>query len=318
MRLVCPQCAAQYEVDINAIPEDGRDVQCANCGNTWFQDREPHTHAPDVPPISPEPAPEPDEFLGDEEPDAEEDEAQAPNPHERPQAAPVDQSVLDILRQEAELDATARQAVEPDDTSLEDTEEEVEEETDNLALRARAARSRLTASRDQERRLHLSTGDDEHADDETMAPPTEYTPQDLSPSYDEFEPDDQADTQYAPAPQREPTQERQPRELPDADALNSTLRSADDKSRETERKAKSGKKQKSGNRGISLGFYFAVLIFLILLAAYALKPQIIAAVPEAAPFLEQYTDLVDILRHRLLDGVTALIKAAQNLLAQYL
>lgn len=37
MRLTCPNCGAQYEVPEEAIPEDGRDVQCSNCGDTWFQ-----------------------------------------------------------------------------------------------------------------------------------------------------------------------------------------------------------------------------------------------------------------------------------------
>ena len=37
MRLVCPNCAAQYEVDESVIPEMGRDVQCSNCGQMWFQ-----------------------------------------------------------------------------------------------------------------------------------------------------------------------------------------------------------------------------------------------------------------------------------------
>ena len=37
MRLVCPNCDAQYEVDDGAIPEAGRDVQCSNCGHAWFQ-----------------------------------------------------------------------------------------------------------------------------------------------------------------------------------------------------------------------------------------------------------------------------------------
>ncbi|HHB81612.1 MAG TPA: thioredoxin, partial [Aliiroseovarius sp.] len=37
MRLVCPNCGAQYEVDSRVIPENGRDVQCSNCGHTWFQ-----------------------------------------------------------------------------------------------------------------------------------------------------------------------------------------------------------------------------------------------------------------------------------------
>ena len=37
MRLVCPNCDAEYEVDAAAIPLPGRDVQCSNCGHAWFQ-----------------------------------------------------------------------------------------------------------------------------------------------------------------------------------------------------------------------------------------------------------------------------------------
>ena len=37
MRLVCPNCDAEYEVDDAAIPQTGRDVQCSNCGHAWFQ-----------------------------------------------------------------------------------------------------------------------------------------------------------------------------------------------------------------------------------------------------------------------------------------
>ncbi|MBC6442351.1 MAG: zinc-ribbon domain-containing protein [Rhodobacteraceae bacterium] len=37
MRLVCRKCTAQYEVDESAIPKQGREVQCTNCGHTWFQ-----------------------------------------------------------------------------------------------------------------------------------------------------------------------------------------------------------------------------------------------------------------------------------------
>lgn len=37
MRLICPNCDAQYEIDDHAIPVEGRDVQCSNCGQTWFQ-----------------------------------------------------------------------------------------------------------------------------------------------------------------------------------------------------------------------------------------------------------------------------------------
>lgn len=37
MRLICPNCDAEYEVDATLIPEAGRDVQCSNCGHAWFQ-----------------------------------------------------------------------------------------------------------------------------------------------------------------------------------------------------------------------------------------------------------------------------------------
>ncbi len=38
MRLVCPNCVAQYEIADGTIPVTGRDVQCANCDHIWFQD----------------------------------------------------------------------------------------------------------------------------------------------------------------------------------------------------------------------------------------------------------------------------------------
>ena len=40
MRLVCPNCEAKYEVPDDAIPDTGRDVQCANCGHAWYQMRQ--------------------------------------------------------------------------------------------------------------------------------------------------------------------------------------------------------------------------------------------------------------------------------------
>lgn len=37
MRLDCPNCGAQYEIDAALIPDTGRDVQCSNCGHGWFE-----------------------------------------------------------------------------------------------------------------------------------------------------------------------------------------------------------------------------------------------------------------------------------------
>jgi|GEM_PF-5647202 len=37
MRLVCPKCDSQYEVDLSLFPEEGREVQCSNCEEVWIQ-----------------------------------------------------------------------------------------------------------------------------------------------------------------------------------------------------------------------------------------------------------------------------------------
>jgi len=112
MRLICPNCDAQYEVDDSVIPKDGRDVQCSGCGQTWFQKSAAQMLAdgeiPEtVEPITPaeEPAPEPGTSTDSDAP---------PEPSEsgaEPEQEPhkTDESVLDILREEAALETEARQ-----------------------------------------------------------------------------------------------------------------------------------------------------------------------------------------------------------------
>ena len=105
MRLTCPNCSAQYEVPVEAIPPAGRDVQCSACQHTWFE---------------PGPPPEPlrDEELWDKVPRVENDDeesddlaevATAPPPIiPRPVRPTVTPEVADILRAEAEREAAVR------------------------------------------------------------------------------------------------------------------------------------------------------------------------------------------------------------------
>ena len=121
MRLVCPNCEAKYEVPEDAIPETGRDVQCANCGHAWFQMRPKSAvaetvAAPVVPPaptpasvVEPEPAaePEPAVEVAEEAPGAVEVEASI--------AEPPSDGMPDDVAEEPAMDMVA--AVEASDAA---------------------------------------------------------------------------------------------------------------------------------------------------------------------------------------------------------
>ncbi|WP_456388743.1 zinc-ribbon domain-containing protein [Profundibacter sp.] len=116
MRLICPNCDAQYEVDDNVIPTGGRDVQCSSCGQTWFQQSaskledidQPHTPEPETPARDDEPAPEPvAELVPEQEAEPEQEPEAEHNPDLEPRKP--DDAVLDVLRQEAAIETEARQ-----------------------------------------------------------------------------------------------------------------------------------------------------------------------------------------------------------------
>jgi predicted Zn finger-like uncharacterized protein len=105
MRLTCPGCMAQYEVDDSVIPDAGRDVQCSACGTTWFQ--YPEHIARQMREMD----------LDDDDEDGDESESgDAAGPDrdgdaDRSQGAGstrVDKTVLDLLREEAERELALR------------------------------------------------------------------------------------------------------------------------------------------------------------------------------------------------------------------
>ncbi|MEY8838924.1 zinc-ribbon domain-containing protein, partial [Cribrihabitans sp. XS_ASV171] len=144
MRLTCPNCGAQYEVPPEVIPAEGRDVQCSNCGDTWYQ---PHpetaqagsTPEPDTPQAPAEAQERPDPV--DEE--LPETEADAPLPPET--AAPareMDPAISDILREEAERESRLRRSEAETLESQPDLGLDTPG-TEEPARRAREARSRM-------------------------------------------------------------------------------------------------------------------------------------------------------------------------------
>lgn len=111
MRLICPNCEAEYEVPDDVVPEAGRDVQCSACGQTWFATPEgvsPPEPIEDAPPFDDEDslvadpgAPDPDAPETDF--DAEDDlDAPLPDPAQPHVRRRLDPEVTDVLRQERE------------------------------------------------------------------------------------------------------------------------------------------------------------------------------------------------------------------------
>ncbi len=102
MKLICPKCQAQYEIPDVAIPDTGRDVQCANCNETWFQE---HPNA--KPPTGPDAA------VVDAKPgDPKDGDPKASDPKAEPELPrrELSPAVTDILRQEAAREKEARDA----------------------------------------------------------------------------------------------------------------------------------------------------------------------------------------------------------------
>ncbi|MEM6635900.1 MAG: zinc-ribbon domain-containing protein [Pseudomonadota bacterium] len=138
MRLVCPSCKAQYEVGDGVIPPDGRDVQCSNCGQTWFE--KPRVAEPTPQAAAPPAQPQHDPDF-DEPPRARSVQPPAPGPA-------VSTGAADILREEAERERLSRAKekgesveVQPD-LGLDQSPERLN------AARERVARMRTAAQRD--------------------------------------------------------------------------------------------------------------------------------------------------------------------------
>ena len=280
MRLICPNCSAQYEVPADVIPAEGRDVQCSNCQETWFQthpDTEPPTDvaqtlkehfAQTEPTAAPEPAqsdtisePNPidDEFERalDQELDtiAEDDPDIAPAPaitHERSKRE-IDPSVADILREEAQREREQRAA-------------ETFEHQDEFAL---------------------------DADEPTSDPHPEKSGY-IDPKLDDLDEMYKDTVSDAPASRRDL--------LPDIEEINLTLR-RDKKSANREEPETQAQKNASGRRG----FRAAIILLLLAVAVYAYADLITSNVPQLAPYLDAYVAQIDQWRAALTDQTSGFL-----------
>lgn len=98
MRLICPNCDAQYDIADDVIPEGGREVQCSSCTHTWFQTDKPKVAGRSRAILTPTPSPAPKTPAP--QADAPGEDAESPAPP-APKRKPLDSSIADILREEA-------------------------------------------------------------------------------------------------------------------------------------------------------------------------------------------------------------------------
>ncbi|KAG1649324.1 hypothetical protein GQR58_029136 [Nymphon striatum] len=118
MRLVCPNCDAEYQVDDSLIPAEGRDVQCSNCTTTWFQAAaEVVEDEKDQSSLEAEPQPVVAPSLeveaeteGEKHEDADDLAVTAADDVPTPRKPSVDPEAMSIIHEEVERETAARKA----------------------------------------------------------------------------------------------------------------------------------------------------------------------------------------------------------------
>lgn len=276
MRLVCPNCGAQYEVDDRVMPENGRDVQCSACGHAWFQ-RGPSTPGDETTKAEAKPAPDTSETHteSDTQPDTpEESPADSDTSSDTPSAAPaasltqreMDPGVKSILQEEAQRELDARQTEQEQlETQTEMGLEDVDpDEAQRQSIRERMARLR-------------------GADDEFEA--TEALPQGRGKDL-----------------------------LPDIEEINSTLDASHTDLDQAEDIAGTDQAPSSSG-GFRRGFLVVVVIALMLLALYAYAPAIAEMIPGVKAPLDQYVAIVDQLRaslNTMMENATSAMQGANG------
>ncbi len=279
MRLVCPNCDAQYEVDDAAIPDAGRDVQCSNCGHAWFQrhptaeaeqeiedeiflsDDEvapgPHPQPAAPPPVEPAPAvaaappaPATDEY--DEEP-----ELPAPPPpaeEVQPPKRALDESLMAVLREEAEREQAVRAAEAPPDARP--TVEQAAPAVAPAPVAPPPVPPSVLAAR--ERFADLSVDRDVEDEEEVV---------------------------IRPASRREL--------LPDIEEINSTLRATSEPRGMEEEPPLPPVVVADSRPGFRSGFLLMLLVAAGLWLAYVMAPRISTQIPASASAMDAYVAVVD-------------------------
>lgn len=331
MRLVCPSCAAEYEVDGAAIPPEGRDVQCSNCGHTWLQ--HPEGHEPPETGKRP-PADEPEDAMAEAEDaiaeaeDADDDDLsdagtndpEPPATARQPEATADEVSEADATDDEAteqaDLDAELRDLSARQQSAEPLTEPEMVPETEAAQEPASARRPPLDPAviailREEAEREVRVRREEREASLETqpdlgLLVQPKYTGDAAS----------EAGPAMAAAPRRPEGSNRGRDRLPDIEEYDSghPPPAAAHAANSWSMRGTVDAEADPGRSGFRAGFLLAMLVFAVLAAVYGLSDALAETAPAAQPVLAAFTEAVDNARIQLdaamraaVDGITTLI-----------
>lgn len=305
MRLTCPNCGAQYEVPDDVIPEEGRDVQCSNCGDTWFQ--MPDGMVAKVAPTTPnedEAAPDAGaEADGSPVPEAEiefgsaSDPGHAPEPENAPDREPEEPDpnsssdedspgAADSQKEEAPEPAAGKSQQSPTQRGLDPALGDILREEAEREANLRAA------EQDQSQGLETQTS----------------LGLDNLPENEEARRSRQAKDRMARIQGQDPRRLAAEASglkrgvLPDIEEINSTLRAGET----PPPPAAPDMTPRPRKSGFTRGFALVILLAVVMVMAYSNAPQIAEVVPQADPYLSSYVAWVDEMRLWLDAQVTAL------------
>ncbi|PZX09994.1 zinc-ribbon domain-containing protein [Celeribacter halophilus] len=336
MRLICPNCGAQYEVDSRVIPDTGRDVQCSNCGHTWFQqpahlDKElaeelgyeiPDEDASltETPPETAVVQPAAEEFHVDVPTTAQEPEPAIepeldPEPEIVPEPVDIPEPAL-----EAEQDAISISASEP--------EYEIEDSEDLPPPAQDTAPQSSVALKDSVRDILRAEVEFDHAMRQTEGETIETQP-DLGleePAQDSAKKSlrermarlrglDPADPGLVAGGVAAATGKRRDL-LPDIEEINSTLSAASERDDDGTVPDEDTRRERAERSGFRTVFLTLVLIAVFLVALYILSPLIAAKVPALAGVMETYVHMANGFRGWLDQTLSAASTRLNALLGQ--
>ncbi|PQV56153.1 putative Zn finger-like uncharacterized protein [Defluviimonas denitrificans] len=309
MRLICPSCGAQYEVDESVIPDAGRDVQCSNCGNAWFQMSAAQLKAEEARAAEAEAAgaevdetedwveEAPEEVAEADEPPLEIEPSQEVAAEETEEdwgaAEDVAEDTADAVEEPEAAPAPEEPAPAPKRKTLDDAVMNVLREEADRERRAREAEGSLIETQPD-------LGIPAEAAAASVAAAVAAAQDDDAPEVEDevYDPENE-DSVVSRAARKEL--------LPDIEEINSSLRATSDRGGEAA-SVDAPATLRRRRSGFRMGFVTAIVIAVILLLVYAFAPAISSAVPAASGAMEAYVAGVDGARSWLdatLQGLTA-------------